>query len=511
MGRNFLVCDRDRDLEMPQKLREWLPPEHLCWKVLDVVGELDLSAFEDSYRADGQGRAAYPPTSLVALLLYCYSKGVRSSRRIEQACWDDVGCRVITANRTVDHSTIARFVRRHRDALKSLFVQVLALCGQRGLVDLSAVAVDGSPMDANASRDANQRLHRLEEIISRCEDEINALMNDALAHAQSVEADASEGIDPDAPSDDWPLLSRLCDRLTRARSARDKLYERALPSPGEIRIKVEAAERMVARAEKRLAAETAAHQEKLKQYEARAEADQAAGRRGANGRPPVSMEHKTVLVRQRARLVKAQAWLERARTPRPVPSPESRACLSDPDSRLMLSKRGGYLQGYNLQIACARHQLLLAIEVHDNPSDATALVPMVEKTQHNHRAAGLCGDIQLWLADSGYASTAAFEALADLPLLVSVTSEAHQAGFPAKRQHAPVGQQAMATRLATPSGQAQYRQRSALVEPGFAQLFQRFGRHLNYRGRHAVDAEIKLLGTVHNLNKLLRHTAETRS
>ncbi|AVH54567.1 MULTISPECIES: transposase [Streptomyces] len=136
---------------------------------------------------------------------------------------------------------------------------------------------------------------------------------------------------------------------------------------------------------------------------------------------------------------------------------------------------------------------------------------MVAKTQHNHQAAGLPGDIQLWLADSGYASTAAFEALADLPLLVSVTSEAHQAGFPAKRQNAPAGQHAMAARLATPAGQAQYRQGSALVEPGFAQLFQRFGRHLNYRGGQEVDTEIKLLGTVHNLNKILSHTAETRS
>ncbi|WP_327749661.1 transposase [Streptomyces europaeiscabiei] len=176
MGRNFLSGDRERDLEMPRDVREWLPPEHLYWKVLDVVELLDLSAFENSYRDDGQGGVAYPPASLIALLLYCYSKGVRSSRRIEQACWDDVGCRIITANRRVDHSTVARFVRRHRAALNSLFVQVLSLCGRRGLVDLSAVAVDGSPMEANASRDANQRLQRLEETISQCETKIHALI-----------------------------------------------------------------------------------------------------------------------------------------------------------------------------------------------------------------------------------------------------------------------------------------------------------------------------------------------
>nr|WTB28221.1 transposase [Streptomyces sp. NBC_00830]WTB28240.1 transposase [Streptomyces sp. NBC_00830]WTB35841.1 transposase [Streptomyces sp. NBC_00830]WTB35860.1 transposase [Streptomyces sp. NBC_00830] len=176
----------------------------------------------------------------------------------------------------------------------------------------------------------------------------------------------------------------------------------------------------------------------------------------------------------------------------------------------MPGKHGGYLQGYNVQIACARRQVLLAIEVHDNPSDMTALVPMVKKTQRNHQAAGLPGDIELWLADSGYASTASFEALADLPLLVSVTSEADQAGFPAKRQHPRASHHEMAARLASPTGRSQYRQRSALVEPGFAQLFQRFGRHLNYRGRHAVDTELKLLGAVHNLHKLLSHTARMR-
>jgi hypothetical protein len=223
------------------------------------------------------------------------------------------------------------------------------------------------------------------------------------------------------------------------------------------------------------------------------------------------MEHKTVLVRRRTRLVKMRAWPERARTPRPDPFPESRACLSDPDSRLIPGKRGCYLQGYNIQIVCARRQFLLAIEAHDNPSDRTALVPTVKKTQHNHQAARLPCDIQLWLADSGYASAASFEALADLPLLVSVTSDADQAGFPAKRHQAPAGQQDTAARLATPTGQAQYRQRSALVESGFAQVFQRFGRHPNCRSRQAVDAEIKLPGTVHNINKLINHLPKKHS
>ncbi|WP_328847634.1 transposase [Streptomyces sp. NBC_00258] len=141
---------------MPQDVRERPTPDHLCWKVLDVIDQLDLTAFVHSYRDDRQGRAAYPPQTLIALLLYCYGKGIRSSRKIEQACFDDVGCRIIAANRRGDHSTLARFIRRHRAALKLLFVQVLAVCGrQQGLLNLAAVAVDGSPMDANAVGDGS--------------------------------------------------------------------------------------------------------------------------------------------------------------------------------------------------------------------------------------------------------------------------------------------------------------------------------------------------------------------
>ncbi|MDY0810576.1 transposase [Kitasatospora purpeofusca] len=506
MGFNFIACDLDRAFLLPQDVREWLPPEHLCWKVLDAVGEVDLSAFMAGYRSDGQGRAAYPPGVLLALVLYCYSKGVRASRRIEQACLDDVGCRIITGNRRVDHATVARFIRRHRLSLKALFVQVLALCGQRGLVDLSAVAVDGSPMEANAGRESNRSLERLEAIIRDGEAELDQMVQDALAHARAAETDEVPApVERQAADTSLGQLSRLSDRILRARAAMEQLHQRALPSAGEIKIKVEAAERIVARAEKRLGTEMAAHQARLNEYAERTVQDRAAGHRAANGRPPVALDVKTVIVRQRARLATARAGLERARNPRPVPSPAARASLSDPDSSLMPHKRGGYLQGFNLQIVCARGQFLLAIELQDNPSDMTALVPMVGRTQENCRSAGITDEVRAWLADSGYASTSNFEALAGLPLLVALKNDTHPGdGEPPPSEAIPAGQRDMAARLASPTGQSLYKQRAALVEPGFAQLFQRFGRQLHYRGTDAVDAEIKLLDTVHNLNKLFR-------
>ena len=132
MAQNFLACDREQELLLPPSLREWLPESHLAWLVIDAVGQLDLGAFYAGYRADGHGRAAHDPAMMVALLLYAYAIGERSSRRIERRCVEDVATRVICANRAPDHTTIARFRQQHASALAELFGDVLALCAERG-------------------------------------------------------------------------------------------------------------------------------------------------------------------------------------------------------------------------------------------------------------------------------------------------------------------------------------------------------------------------------------------
>src|SRR3954452_13654590 len=134
MPQNFLGCDREQALLLPPSLREWLPEEHLAWFVIDAVGALDLSAFYAAYRADGWGRAAHEPAMMVALLLYAYAIGERSSRRIERRCEEDIAFRVVCANRVPDHATIARFRVRHERAIAGLFGEVLALCAEAGLV-----------------------------------------------------------------------------------------------------------------------------------------------------------------------------------------------------------------------------------------------------------------------------------------------------------------------------------------------------------------------------------------
>ena len=155
MGQNFIACDREQSFLMPPDVREWLPEGHLAWFVIDAVEEMDLGAFYGAYRARRARRPAYEPAMMVALLLYAYARGMRSSRAIERACEEDVAFRVIAAQQRPDHATIARFVERHEDALAGLFGEVLGLCAQAGLATVGVVAIDGTKVHANASRDAN--------------------------------------------------------------------------------------------------------------------------------------------------------------------------------------------------------------------------------------------------------------------------------------------------------------------------------------------------------------------
>jgi transposase len=161
MSPNFLPCERDQQLLMPTDLREWLPADHLAWFVLDTVSELDLEPFYRAYRDDGWGRAAHDPEMMVALCLYAYATGERSSRRIERRCQEDVAYRVITANRTPDHATIARFRARHGERLAELFGQILGLCARAGLVSVGTIALDGTRILANAADSANRSYSEL--------------------------------------------------------------------------------------------------------------------------------------------------------------------------------------------------------------------------------------------------------------------------------------------------------------------------------------------------------------
>src|SRR5919106_1042003 len=156
MAYNFLRGDRDQPFLLPPDLRDWLPDGHLAWFILDVVDQLDLGPFLRAYRADGHGHPAYDPKTLLGVLLYGYCIGVRSSRQLERRCTEDLAFRVLAANQTPDHVTIAHFRVRPEQALAGFLVASLRLCAAAGMVRVGTVALDGTKVAANAADKANR-------------------------------------------------------------------------------------------------------------------------------------------------------------------------------------------------------------------------------------------------------------------------------------------------------------------------------------------------------------------
>src|SRR5215472_2040442 len=153
MSKQFRSCSLDLPFLLPPSLQDWLPENHLARFVAEVVGQLDLTSMYECYeRKDGRGLAAYHPEMLTRLLLYGYAVGESSSRCIEQATYDNVAFRYLAADQHPDHDTIANFRQQHLKSLGRLFVQALRLCQKAGLVKLGHVAIDGTKLEANASR-----------------------------------------------------------------------------------------------------------------------------------------------------------------------------------------------------------------------------------------------------------------------------------------------------------------------------------------------------------------------
>jgi transposase len=205
---NFVFPQRDQPLLLPVDMREWLPEDDLVFVVLDAVATLDLGEFRRRYRADGHGRAAFDPEMMVALLLYGYCQGERSSRVLEKRCVRDVGYRVLTGGLRPDHATIARFRARHETALGGLFSQVLRLLAAEGMVSLGTLSLDGTKLAGNAAQKANRTLPQIGKLL-------------AEAAAADAAEDARQGTGP--PPATPRTLARRAERRQRLAAARDRL------------------------------------------------------------------------------------------------------------------------------------------------------------------------------------------------------------------------------------------------------------------------------------------------
>jgi transposase len=443
MGQNFIACDRDQVLLLPPDMGEWLPEGHLARFVIEVVGQLDLGGIYGCYRADGRGRPAYDPAMMTALVLYNYAVGVRSSRVIESRCVEDVACRVIAANRAPDHSTISDFRRRHQEALSGLFLEVLSLCRDAGMVRVGTVAVDSTKLAADASLGAN-----------RTHEQLRAEAERIFGEAEEIDA-REDQLYGQARGDELP--SELADRRTRAGKIQE-LLERA-------RARQEAIE-----AER--AALQARHDRHLEQT----------GRR-VKGRPPRSEPSKE----QRRALE------------------QSKYNLTDPDSGIV-RHRGMLLQGYNVQTAVGEGQIILGTQVTGVAPDHGQLEPTVAIAERNLDHIGMPRAIEEVLADSGYWN---IDQLTELQtrgcsVLIAPITRARDP----QRAHPQTN--AMNELLASEDGKRRYRRRQQIVEPVFAHIKHIRGiTHVLRRGKDAVQAEIDLIATTHNLLKLYRHTPAT--
>jgi transposase len=521
MAKRYRPVDRDQPFLLPPDMREWLPAGHLAWFVIDAVGALDISRFAVRKTPAGSaaGRAAYDPAMLLGLLVYGYATGVRSSRRIERACAEDVAFRVICAQDVPDHATVARFRREHfagPAAVGDLFAQVLAVAAAAGLGRLGLIAVDGTKIAAAASKDAN-----------RTEAGLRALAREILEEAEAVDA-AEDELYGDARGDELP--AELADPVTRKdRIARALAELEAERKAGQAEREQQASAYLDrhragrggrAPREARVAAAQAQLDRQIARYQAKTAARAAgrAGRGGRAGRPPVPPGEYCRVKAAAARLAAAQA-AQAAGPAGPAGQPGAGKGpvrnITDPASRLMPVRGGGFIQGYNAQAVHSADRLCLATAVTQDTTDYASFEPMMARAQ---AAAGLLrarargplhrkrARIGTMLADAGYLSGHNLTLPGPDRLIATgnrrdLEQAARQDGQPTPGPAGPAA--AMAQRLATPAGMAAYRRRGPIAEGPFGNTKHNQGfRRFSLRGLPRVTSEWAFQNTVTNLLKI---------
>jgi transposase len=528
MPQNFVRGeDPGQGYLLPPDVRDWLPPRHLAWELMGLAREMDLTPFVSWYRAGGQGRPAYHPAVMVTLVCYCLCKGVRSSRGIEAATFDDVGARVICGNLHPDHSTIHRFLTRHEEAVKGLLAASVAACAKAGLVSVDVVAGDGTKIKANASPAANRTLEQLEAGIGELERLAAAEVDVWLAAAAA--ADAADGLDsageaPGPPGGPPPPGGRAAAaaaaKLARRRAARDQLaaqeQARQQGAQAQQAAKISRLQQRAAAAAAAAQAKAAAADAKAAAYAARAAAKAAAGsRKRPDGRAPAGADHSAHVARARAAAAKAAAAAGHAQAAAAQAAKPGKINTTDPSSKMMQAKNGGFGQQHNIQVLASKDQIILGITAHPSPADVAALHPLLDAGRATLDAAAITAKIGTALFDAGYASDANFTTPCQPDLYVAVTKEARQTGRLTDGKQPTTSKPSwgqMAAKLDTPAGKTLYRQRAGIIEPVFAQLFARLGTRLNYRDRK-TSLELHLWAATHNLLKAIRarrrHTPQT--
>ena len=407
----FIATNRNTDYLLPPSLDDWLDEDHLARFVVEVIDQLDLSKLTRQYA--GRGSKAYHPATLLAILVYGYATGVFSSRRLERATYDSVAFRYLAANTHPDHDTLASFRRRFLDELAELFVQVLELAQEMKLLKLGSVCLDGTKIQANASRHSALSYGQLQKMETQLQAEVQELL--ALAEQADL-ADLPDGVC--LPEE----LKRREDRLAAMADAKAKI---------------------AARAKERSEREKAAYDEKMAQ---RAAKEKDTGKK-PGGKPP--------------------------KPPQAGVRDRDQINLTDEASRIMPVSGGGFEQAYNAQAAVdSLTMLVVATGVTQAPNDMGQIEPMLATLEAQ---AETLGRVEGLIADTGYSSEKnllACEAAGITPL-IAVARESHHPNWrerhsePAPLVEDATPMQRMAHRLKTQAGRASYALRKQTVEPVF--------------------------------------------
>ena len=444
---NFRTIDRETGFLLPPSVDDWLPQKHLARFVVEVIDGLDVSAMSGVYR--GSGSAGYHPRLLLGILVYGYATGVFSSRKLERSTYDSVAFRFIAANDHPDHDTIATFRRRFLKEIEGLFVQLLLLAREMGVLKMGTVALDGTKIHANASKHSALSY----EHAGKIETQLKAEVAELLAKAEAADrSDAPDGLSiPDE-------LARREDRLQRIAAARARIE---------------------ARAKERFEREQAEHQAKLAAREAK---EKATGKK-PGGKPP--------------------------EPPVEGPRPTDQVNLTDEESRIMPVSGGGFEQCYNAQAVVAEGSLLVvATNVVQAPNDKQQLEPMLGKINALPSA---LGKAETMLADNGYFSATNVTAcVADrIEPLLALGRDAHHQSLserfadapPAPENPTPV--EAMAHRLRTLEGKKLYALRKHTPEPVFGIIKSVLGfRQFLLRGLEKVNGEWALVTMAWNMKRM---------
>ncbi len=511
---------------LPPDVRDWLPADHVVWFLLDVIAALDTSALHRA-RLGRAGRAPYDPDMLLAVLVYAYAGGLRSARKIEKRCQEDVAFMVLSGLCRPDHVTIARFRKDNSDAMGDLFDQILVLCVKAGLGNLEYVAIDGTKISADASpmlsRDAQglrgvgrRWLNEAAKVDDEEDERFGGGRGDELpeilrdpAHRKKVIAELIEqaGADPDR-------------KRGRSRQRRARKGEQALALADELQAEAETKAEAglqrpidrLARAEAKLA-QVRAHIQARVDARTRRRAEAAAQGRRTAGAQGVAVDEHIRVREQVARVERDRQSLAEARAA--TITVTGTRNLTDPHARFMPTQRDKFILGYNAQLAVTADHLILAYDLVQDTGDGNQLIPMLAKTgEAVERLRAATGNPELAvgtaLFDAGYASEANLAAPGPRRLVALGKRDKIAGDNPPT---SPPGQDAtetekMAWLLRTPDGRALYKKRGATVEPVNSHLKQPRGlRRFSLRGLAAAKAELALAALTTNLMRWFTTTA----